>query len=169
MFLDESGVNTKMTRLYGWGPRSQRVRSKTPFGHWKTLTFVAGLRLTGMVAPWVLDGAMNGNIFRTYVEQVLAPTLIKGDIVVMDNLPAHKVSGIAQLINTKGAQVFYLPPYSPDMNPIENAFAKLKTLLRTAEERTINGLINRIGKLIDRIVPDECAGFFKNAGYQHSR
>ena len=168
VFIDESGVNTKMTRLYGWGPRAKRVRSKTPFGHWKTMTFVAGLRLTGMVAPWVLDGAMDGDAFPTYIDKVLAPTLAQDDIVVMDNLPAHKVAGIADLIHERKAQLFYLPPYSPDMNPIENAFSKLKTLLRTAEERSINSLINRIGKITDLISPQECQGFFRNAGYQQS-
>ena len=157
-----------MTRLYGWGPRSNRVRSETPFGRWKTMTFVAGLRLSGMVAPWVLDGAMDGDAFRAYIGKVLVPTLKKGDIVVMDNPPAHKVAGTAEPIHQRKAQLFYLPPYSPGMNPIENAFAKLKTLLRTAEERSINGLINQIGKVIGMITPEECQGFFRNSGYQHS-
>lgn len=130
VFLDETGVNTKMARLYGWAPVGERCRDRVPFGHWKTMTFIAGLRLTGMTAPWVLDGPMDGDAFRVYVRDVLAPTLRRGDVVVLDNLPAHKVAGIREAITARRAQLFYLPPYSPDMNPIEMAFAKLKALLR---------------------------------------
>ena len=119
VFLDETGVNTKMARLYGWAPLGQRCRDSVPFGHWKTMTFVAGLRLSGLTAPWVLDGPMNGQAFEVYIRQVLAPTLRRGDIVVLDNLPAHKVAGIREAITARRAQLFYLPPYSPEMNPID--------------------------------------------------
>lgn len=132
------------------------------------MTFIAGLRLTGMTAPWVLDGSMDGDAFKTYVRQVLAPTLRRGDIVVMDNLPAHKVAGIREAILERQAQLFYLPPYSPDMNPIEMAFSKLKALLRQDPERTIGGLTERIGRLLDRFLPAECLNFFQAAGYQRS-
>jgi len=168
VFLDETGVNTKMARLYGWAPVGERCRDSAPFGHWKTLTFIAGLRLTGMTAPWVLDGPMDGDAFRTYVQHVLAPTLRQGDVVVLDNLPAHKVAGVREAIIARRAQIFYLPPYSPDMNPIEMAFAKLKALLRHEPARTIDALINRIGNLLDHFAPAECANFFHAAGYQRS-
>ena len=168
VFLDETGVNTKMARLYGWAPVGERCRDSAPFGHWKTMTFIAGLRLSGMTAPWVLDGPMDGDAFRTYVEHVLAPTLRRGDVVVLDNLPAHKVTGIREAIAERRAQIFYLPPYSPDMNPIEMAFAKLKALLRKEPARTIDGLVERIGQLLDRFLPTECANYFHAAGYQRS-
>jgi transposase len=168
VFLDETGVNTKMARLYGWAPVGERCRDSAPFGHWKTMTFIAGLRLTGMTAPWVLDGPMDGEAFRTYIQHVLAPTLRRGDVVVLDNLPAHKVQGIREAIVERRAQIFYLPPYSPDMNPIEMAFSKLKALLRQEPARTIDGLVERIGNLLDRFLPAECANFFEAAGYQRS-
>jgi len=168
VFLDETGVNTKMTRLYGRAPRGQRLKASAPFGHWKTMTFVAALRLSGVTAPWVLDSAMDGDAFRTYVSHELAPTLSPGDIVVLDNLPAHKVAGIREAVTARGAQLFYLPPYSPDMNPIEMAFAKLKTALRQNPARTIDALWRRIGGLVDTYTPDECANYFQAAGYQHS-
>jgi transposase len=156
-----------MTRLYGRALRGHRVRGAAPFGHWKTMTFVAALRLHGVTAPWLLDSAMDGGAFRTYIEQVLAPTLKPGDIVVMDNLPAHKVGPVRAAIRRACAQVFYLPPYSPDMNPIELAFSKLKTLLRQQPARTIDALWRRIGALLDTFTPDECANYFHHAGYQH--
>ena len=168
VFLDETGVNTKMSRLTGWAPVGERCRDSVPFGHWKTMTFVAGLRLSGLTAPWVLDGPMNGDAFRVYIEQVLAPTLGRGDIVVLDNLPAHKVAGIREAVIARSAQLFYLPPYSPDINPIEMAFAKLKALLRQNPARTIAALVERIGDILDRFHPTECANFFNAAGYQHS-
>ena len=168
VFLDETGVNTKMARLYGWAPVGERCRDSAPYGHWKTMTFIAGLRLSGLTAPWVLDGPMNGESFRVYVAQVLAPTLRPGDIVVLDNLPAHKVAGIREAITARRAQLFYLPPYSPDMNPIEMAFAKLKALLRQNPARTIDALVERIGDIIERFQPTECANFFDAAGYQRS-
>jgi len=166
VFLDETGVNTKMARLYGWASVGDRCRDAVPFRHWKTMTFIAGLRLGGMTAPWVLEGAMDGDAFRVYVRDVLAPTLKRGDVVVFDNLPAHKVAGIREAIAARGAQVFHLPPYSPDLNPIEMAFSKLKALLRQEPARTIDGLVERIGSLLDRFVPTECANFFHAAGYQ---
>jgi len=166
VFLDETGVNTKMARLYGWAPVGERCRDSAPFGHWKTMTFIAGLRLTGMTAPWVLDGPMDGDAFRTYIRHVLAPTLKRGDVVVLDNLPAHKVAGIREVIVERRAQIFYLPPYSPDMNPIEMAFSKLKALLRQEPARTVDALIERIGNMLPRFRPSECANFFEIAGYQ---
>jgi transposase len=168
VFLDETGVNTKMARLYGWAPVGERCHDAVPFGHWKTMTFIAGLRLSGMTAPWVLDGPMDGDAFRVYVHEVLGPTLKRGDIVVLDNLPAHRVAGIREAVAGRRAQLFYLPPYSPDLNPIEMAFAKLKALLRHEPARTIDGLVARIGSLLDRFHPTECANFFKAAGYQRS-
>ena len=166
VFLDETGVNTKMARLYGWAPVGERCRDRAPFGHWKTMTFIAGLRLSGLTAPWVLDGPMDGQAFRVYIEEVLAPTLTRGDVVVLDNLSAHKVAGIRQVIADRRAQIFYLPPYSPDMNPIEMAFAKLKALLRQDPARTVDALVERIGGIIDCFLPTECENFFHAAGYQ---
>jgi len=168
VFLDETGVNTKMARLYGWAPVGERCHDAVPFGHWKTMTFIAGLRLGGMTAPWVLDGAMDGDAFRVYIRDVLGPTLRRGDVVVLDNLPAHKVAGIREAITARHAQLFYLPPYSPDMNPIEMAFSKLKALLRQEPARTVDALVNRIGSLLDRFIPAECSNFFHAAGYQRS-
>ena len=168
VFIDETGVNTKMTRLYGRAPRGQRLNAKAPFGHWKTITFVAALRLIGVTAPWVLDGAMDGAAFKAYCRNVLAPTLRPDDIVAMDNLPAHKVAGVAEAIRGPKAQLFYLPPYSPDMNPIEMAIAKLKALLRQNPARDIDALCRHIGSLIDTFCPSECANYFKAAGYQFS-
>lgn len=154
-----------MARIYGRAPRGQRLRMGLPHGHWKTTTFVAGLRLTGMVAPMVLDGPINGRAFQAYVDQVLVPELQPGDIVVMDNLGSHKGAGVRAAIEAAGARLLYLPPYSPDFNPIENAFAKLKALLRKAAERTVEGLWTAIGRLIDAFTPQECANYFAAAGY----
>jgi transposase len=154
-----------MARIYGRAPRGQRLRMGLPHGHWKTTTFVAGLRLTGMVAPMVLDGPINGRAFQAYVDQVLVPELQPGDIVIMDNLGSHKGAGVRAAIEAAGARLLYLPPYSPDFNPIENAFAKLKALLRKAAERSVEGLWNAIGHLIDAFTPRECANFFAAAGY----
>lgn len=142
-----------MTRLYGRAPRGRRLLAQAPFGHWKTTTFVAALRRDGRGAPMVLDGPMTGEAFLAYVEQVLIPTLHPDDIVVMDNLPAHKTAAVRAAIARADAQLFLLPPYSPDMNPIEMAFAKLKTLLRQAPERTVDGLWRRIGALLDQFTP----------------
>ena len=168
VFIDETGASTKMTRLYGRARRGRRLFAKAPFGHWKTTTFVAALRRAGLGAPMVLDGPMTGQAFLAYVEQVLIPTLQPDDIVVMDNLSAHKIAAVRAAIAKAGAQFFLLPPYSPDMNPIEMAFSKLKTLLRQAPERTRDGLRRRIGELLDRFTPDECANYLAAAGYRDS-
>jgi len=136
-----------------------------PHGHWKTTTFTGALRLTGMTAPFVYDGAMNGAVFLAYVEQLLAPTLTPGDVVIMDNLPAHKAAGVRDAIEQAGATLRFLPPYSPDFNPIENAFAKLKALLRARAERTIAELWDAVGDLLDRFSPTECANYYRAAGY----
>ena len=165
VFIDETGASTNMARLRGRALRGQRLRSGIPRGHWKTTTFVAGLRLTGMVAPFVLDGPMNRPAFLAYVTQVLVPALKPGDVVILDNLPAHKGSRVREAIEAAGASLLYLPPYSPDFNPIENAFAKLKALLRKAAERTVEGLWAAIGRLIDLFTPQECANYFSAAGY----
>jgi len=155
-----------MARLRGRTRKGERLRAGVPYGHWKTTTFVAGLRLSGMVAPMVLDGPINRIAFQAYVEQVLVPELRPGDIVVMDNLSSHKGSAVRQAIEAVGAKLLYLPPYSPDFNPIENAFAKLKTLLRAAAERTVEALWHRIGDLLDCFTPEECANYFAAAGYE---
>jgi len=155
-----------MARLRGRTRKGERLRAGVPYGHWKTTTFVAGLRLSGMVAPMVLDGPINRIAFQAYVEQVLVPELSPGDIVVMDNLSSHKGSAVRQAIEAVGAKLLYLPPYSPDFNPIENAFAKLKTLLRAAAERTVEALWHRIGDLLDCFTPEECANYFAAAGYE---
>ena len=165
MFIDETGLSTKMARLRGRAPRGERCRAGVPHGHWKTTTFTGALRLTGMTAPFVYDGAMNGNVFLAYVEQVLVPSLSEGDIVVMDNLPANKAAGVSEAIEAAGASLLYLPPYSPDFNPIENAFAKLKALLRAKAARTITALWDAVGPLLDLFTPAECANYFKAAGY----
>jgi transposase len=165
VFLDETSATTAMTRLRGWGPRGERLVDAAPYGHWKTTTFVAGLRLDGVIAPCVLDGAMTGEVFRAYVEQMLAPSLRPGDVVVMDNLPAHKVAGVHQAIRAVGASLLYLPSYSPDLNPIEQLFAKLKALLRKAAARTKDALWTTIGTLLDAFTPAECRNYLVNAGY----
>ena len=165
VFIDETAVTTKMVRHYGRSPRGERLVAKVPHGHWKTLTLVAALCIDGVTAPYVIDGAMDGATFVAYVEQVLAPTLAKGDIVFMDNLRTHKVQGVREAIAAVGATVRYLPAYSPDLNPIEQAFAKLKAALRKGAARTVTTLIKLIGKLIKAFAPDECANYFRNAGY----
>jgi transposase len=165
VFIDETWASTNMARRYGRALRGQRLRASVPHGHWKTTTFVAGLRLTGLVAPFVLDGPINRDAFEVYVEKVLVPELRLGDVVVMDNLSSHKGPSVRALIEAAGATLLYLPPYSPDFNPIENAFAKLKALLRKAAERTIDGLWAAIGRLIDTFTPSECANYFTAAGY----
>lgn len=166
VFLDETGATTKMTSLYGWAPKGERLVDAAPFGHWKTTTLVAGLRASGLVAPFVIGGAMDGPAFRTYVEQVLAPDLRPDDVVVMDNLSAHKVPGVREAITAVGASVMHLPSYSPDLNPIEQVFAKLKTLLRKAAARTKDALWDAIGHLMDTFKPDECRNYLINAGYE---
>lgn len=165
IFIDETGTTTKMARLYGRAPRGKRCRAAIPHGHWKTTTLTAGLRIGGLAAPMVMDGPMHGDAFRAYVEQVLVPELAPADVVVMDNLPAHKVSGVREAIETAGAILLYLPPYSPDFNPIERAFAKLKALLRAAATRTIPDLWDAIRDAIAQFTPDECRNYFAAAGY----
>lgn len=165
VFLDETAATTNMTRRYGRCRRGQRLKMKVPHGHWKTTTLVVGLRVSGLTAPTVIDGAMNGELFLAYVEQQLVPTLKAGDVVVMDNLPSHKRAGVREAIETVGARLLYLPPYSPDLNPIELAFSKLKALLRKAGERTVEGLWKLIGRLIDEVKPEECRNFFTHCGY----
>jgi transposase len=165
VFIDETGASTNMARLRGRAPRGERLIGKVPHGHWKTTTFVAGLRTTALTAPCVIDGPMNTNAFLAYVEQILVPTLKPGDIVVMDNLSSHKAPVIRHAIETAGAKLLYLPPYSPDFNPIEQLFAKLKALLRKAAERSVEALWNRIATLLDAFPPNECANYFRNAGY----
>lgn len=157
-----------MVRTRGRAPRSRRLIGREPWGHWKTTTFTAGLRRDGLVAPFVLDGPMNGEAFLVYVEKILVPTLSSGDIVVMDNLAAHKVLGVRSLIEQAGASLLYLPPYSPDLNPIELVFSKLKTLLRSAAERSVEALWTRIGQLLDAFSAEECANYFSHAGYASS-
>jgi transposase len=165
VFLDETGASTNMARRYGWGPKSGRLVDAAPHGHWKTTTFLAGLRSTGIVAPLVLDGPMTGEAFRTYVEQFLAPTLSPGDVVVMDNLAAHKVAGVAEAVAAVGATILYLPSYSPDLNPIEQVFAKLKALLRKAAARTRETLSTTIGSLLGAFSPGECRNYLEHSGY----
>jgi transposase len=154
-----------MARRYGRCRRGERLRVGVPHGHWKTTTFVAGLKITGMAAPLVLDGPINRIAFETYVEKVLVPELSSGDVVIMDNLSSHKGTRVRQMIEAAGASLRFLPPYSPDFNPIENAFAKLKAHLRKAAERTVDGLWNAIGRVIDLFTPDECRNYFVAAGY----
>lgn len=165
VFVDETGASTKMARLYGRSPRGERCVGAIPHGHWKTTTFVGALRLSGMTAPLVLDGAMNGPAFLAWVEQELAPTLSLGDIVVMDNLPAHKPAAVRAAIESRGAELRYLPPYSPDLNPIEMAYSKLKAFLRKAAVRSIPALWNAIAQAIEQISRQDCLGYFTAAGY----
>lgn len=165
VFLDETGASTKMARLYGRSPRGQRCRAPIPHGHWKTTTFTGALRLGGLTAPMVLDGPMNAAAFLAYVEQVLVPTLIPGDIVVMDNLPAHKPAHVRRAIEAAGALLLYLPPYSPDFNPIEMAFAKLKATLKKVAARTVAELWQAIAASLSSFTPAECRNYFAAAGY----
>jgi transposase len=165
VFIDESWTNTSMVRLRGRCPRGERLIGYAPLGYWKTITFVAGLRVRAMVAPFVVEGAMNGPMFLAYVKQCLAPTLRRGDIVIMDNVPVHKVAGVKEAIEAVGARLLYLPPYSPDLNPIELAISKVKANLRKACERTIPRLSRRIGRIVADFSAKECRNFFRHAGY----
>ena len=165
MFIDETWAKTNMTRTHGRCARGERLVAKAPFGRWRTLTFPAALRCDGLTAPCVIDGPINGVSFRAYVEQVLAPVLAPGDIVVMDNLGSHKGRAVRAAIRAAKAKLFFLPASSPDLNPIEQAFAKMKTLLRNADARTIDDTRRTIGALLDRFTPKECANYFRNAGY----
>jgi len=154
-----------MTRSHGRSARGQRLIGKAPHGRWRTLTFLAALRCDRIDAPCVVDGPINGRTFRAYVEQFLVPTLAPGDVVIMDNLGSHKGPAVRRAIRAAGAKLFFLPPYSPDLNPIEQVFAKLKTLLRKADERTADAVWRRIGSLLDNFSPGECANYLRNAGY----
>jgi len=165
VFIDETGTSTKMTRLRGRCLRGQRLKSKAPFGHWKTQTFIAGLRCHGLTAPFVVDRPMNRRIFETYAETVLAPTLAPGDVVILDNLSVHKSQEAEKTIRARGAWLLFLPPYSPDLNPIEMAFAKLKAHLRARAVRTIDALWKAIGDICAMFSPAECRNYFKAAGY----
>ena len=166
VFIDETGTTTKMARLYGRCLKGQRLRSKAPFGHWKTQTFIAGLRCFGLTAPFVVDRPMNRRIFETYVETQLAPTLSKGDVVILDNLAAHKSPRAEAFIRARGAWMLFLPPYSPDLDPIETAFAKLKSLPRKQAVRTIDQLRQAIGDICNLYSPTECKNYFKATGYE---
>lgn len=163
--VDETWAKTNMTPAYGRARRGRRVPGRAPHGHWRTSTFVAGLRRSGVIATAVFDGPINGRSFQAYVEQVLAPTLTPDDIVVLDNLGSHKSLAVRRAIERRGATLVFLPPYSPDLNPIEQLFAKLKSLLRRAEERTREALWQRIGSLLDHFTPDECANDLHASGY----
>jgi len=166
VFIDETSATTAMTRRSGWGPKGERLVDAAPAGHWRTTTFVAGLRASGIIAPFVLDGPMTGDAFRAYVEQVLAPELEPGDAVVMDNVSTHKVAGVEEAIRAAGASVLYLPSYSPDFNPIEQLFAKLKELLRKAAARTKEALWDAIGRHLDDFTPGECRNYLAHCGYE---
>lgn len=165
IFIDETWASTNMARLRGRALKGERLRAAIPHGHWKTTTFVAGLRLSGMAAPIVLDRPINRDAFQAYVDQILLPELSPGDVVIMDNLGSHKGPAVRAAIEAAGASLLYLPPYSPDFNPIENAFSKLKALLRKAAERTVEGLLQRFGNLLDLFSPQDCTNFFAAAGY----
>lgn len=165
VFIDETGASTKMARRYGRAFRGQRLVAKVPHGHWKTTTFVGALRVTGLTAPLVVDGPINGEVFLAYVQQQLAPTLRPDDTVIMDNLSSHKRAGVREAIEAVGARLVYLPPYSPDLNPIELAFAKFKALLRRAAARTVEELDRAIAKLLSHFHPQECQAYFRHCGY----
>lgn len=165
VFIDETWAKTNMTRQRGWAPRGNKLLAKVPHGHWRTLTFLAALRCDRIDAPCVLDGPINGESFLAYVEQILVPTLNPGDVVIVDNLGSHKGKAVRRAIRGAGAKLFFLPPYSPDLNPIEQVFAKLKTLLRKAAERTVEATWKRIGTLLAAFSTQECTNYFRNAGY----
>lgn len=165
VFLDETGTSTNMTRARGRAPQGERCIAAIPHGHWKTTTFIAGLRYNDITAPMVLDGPMDGPAFLAYVQQCLAPTLKPGDIVIADNLSCHKVAGVQEAIEARGATLRYLPPYSPDLNPIEKMFAKLKALLRKGAKRTVAALWEEIGQILSAFSPAECQNYFASSGY----
>ena len=165
VFIDETWAKTNMTRIHGWAARGERLIAKIPHGHWNTTTFLAALRHDCIEAPCLFDGPINGELFLAYVERLLVPTLKPGDIVILDNLGSHKSKAVRSAIRAAGAKLIFLPKYSPDLNPIEQVFAKLKTLLRKAGVRTIEAISAAIGQLLDSFTPHECANYFKNAGY----
>jgi transposase len=163
--LDETWFSTAMARLCGYAPKGQRLVDFIPYGHWQTTTFIGGLTTQGVIAPMVLDGAMNAAAFTAYIEQVLAKETRPGDLVILDNLPSHKTAGVRAMFARCGIDYEFLPPYSPDLNPIENAFSKFKRLVRTAPERTVEGLWNALGRLLDQFRPQECKNYFRHSGY----
>jgi transposase len=165
VFIDETWAKTNMARTRGYAPKGQRLVEAVPHGHWHTSTFVGALTTIGFVAPMVVDGAINGELFRAYVEKVLVPDLRRGDVVVLDNLGSHTATGVREAVEGAGCRLLFLPPYSPDLNPIENAFSKLKGLLRKAAERTVEGLWAAIGRLLLRFAPDECRNYIRQCGY----
>ena len=168
VFIDETWTKTNMAPLRGWAPCGQRLKAKVPHGHWKTMTFLAALRHDRITAPWLIDGPINGETFQLYVEKVLVPTLRPGDIVIMDNLGSHKGKAVRSAIRAAGARLFYLPKYSPDLNPIEQFFAKLKHWLRKAAQRTTEAVFDAIGPILNAVTPAECANYFSNAGYDQT-
>jgi len=168
VFIDETWAKTNMAALRGWCARGQRLCAKAPFGHWKTMTFLAALRCDRIDAPCVVDGPINGQSFGLYIEKFLLPTLKPGDVVIMDNLGSHKSSFVRKAIRSVGAKLLFLPPYSPDLNPIEQVFAKLKHLMRKAAERTVEATWKRLGKLLDEFTNEECARYLKNSGYGYN-
>ena len=165
VFIDETWISTSMTRRYGRAPRGERCRDSAPHGHWETTTFVGALRRQQLTAPMVTDGPMDGVMFLAYVHQFLCPTLQPGDTVILDNLSSHKVTGVPEAIRATGASLLYLPPYSPDLNPIEKFFAKLKALLRKAAQRDTDALWKEIGELLNTVSPSECTNYFASCGY----
>jgi transposase len=165
VFIDETWIKTNMAPLRGWGLRGRRLDARVPHGHWKTLTFIAALRHDRIDAPCVIDGPINGDLFTAYVEQVLVPTLSSGDVVILDNLGSHKGSRVRRAIRRAGAHLLFLPPYSPDLNPIEQLFAKLKHLMRAAQPRTVEETWRKVGALLDIVSPAECANYISNSGY----
>jgi transposase len=165
VFIDETWIKTNMAPLRGWGARGERVRGFAPHGRWRTMTFLGALRCDRLTAPCVFDGPINGECFRAYVEQQLVPCLRQGDIVIMDNLGSHKSAQLRRIIRAAGARLWYLPPYSPDLNPIEQAFAKIKHWMRTAQKRTLEDICRHIGHLVTAIDTRECSNYFVNAGY----
>jgi transposase len=165
VFIDETWTSTSMTRRYGRAPKGQRCIASAPLGDWQTTTFVAGLRHHQLTAPMVTDAPMDGEMFLAWVLQFLCPTLQPGDIAILDNLSSHKVAGVKEALAAVGATVLYLPPYSPDLNPIEKLFSKLKALLRKAAKRSIDDLWKEIGELLNTVAPSECANYFSSSGY----
>jgi transposase len=165
VFIDETWIKTNMAPLRGWGLRGRRIKGYAPYGHWKTLTFIAALRHDRIDAPWVIDGPINGELFVLYIEKILAPTLSKGDVVVLDNLGSHKNDAARAAVRARQAHLFFLPPYSPDLNPIEQVFAKLKHLMRKAQPRDIEATWRKAGQLLDLFSAGECANYLANAGY----
>jgi transposase len=165
VFIDETWIKTNMAPLRGWGPKGERLRGFAPHGRWRTLTFLGALRCDQFTAPCVFDGPINGECFRAYVEQQLVPVLQPGDIVVLDNLGSHKSAALRRMIQAAGARLWYLPPYSPDLNPMEQTFAKIKHRMRTAQSRTVADTWRHIGRLVQSIEAAECNNYFANAGY----